>query len=191
MFNTFINSEENHDFINKIARRRPNDYCDRTPTLVKYGKHRDSLMTRHGDDQGDKYVATNLYHENTVEIRMFKGTLAYSGIMKCLEFCHALHKFVTFHTSYTKLDHKDFLRWAADKKTHFRKMYPYLFTALCSDGYLTENPGNGKVIIRRPGEVPDDHEGPEAEQDKTKVTPEKRLKLVRRAALSHKTLKLV
>ena len=190
MFCTFINSTENRDFINKISRRKPNDYCERTPTKVKYGRYRDGLLTEHGGSQEDKYVATNLYHEDTVEIRMFKGTLAYSGIMKCLEFCHALHRFVTFHTSYTKLSHVDFLKWAADKKTAFRTTYPYLFMALCTDGYLTENPGNGKVVIRKPGEVPDEHTGDDVKDSSTRVTPVTKLELVRKASVLHKTTKI-
>ena len=78
------------DRIELVARRRSNDYArrvfiygDETP-LDLYAKAMD----------GDKYMAINLRYRETIEIRIFKGTLNYNTFINTLEFVSKISKFV-------------------------------------------------------------------------------------------------
>lgn len=137
MFNTFINSSHNNKFISDISGRKPNTYCARKETKVTRGKHRNGFVDVTGERHG-KYFATNLQKPHTLEVRMFKGTLAYGSLLKSLEFCHALHKFVSYFAAHHMLKYEDFLTWFSDKKNGNRKTYPYLWTFLCSRSYITD-----------------------------------------------------
>jgi len=113
----FVNSKENAPFITTIAGRPPNQFCkiqdkcyqDASP---KYPK--------------DRYEALNLYNRDTVEFRIFRGTLKRESMFKSLEFCAALIQFcergnhsikdcrqVDKFLEYVKLHKKDYLHlWA-------------------------------------------------------------------------------
>lgn len=137
MFTTFINSPSNADFIDVIASRRPNTYCQRKETTVSKGSYRRNFRDKWGDTH-DKYWATNLQKEHTLEVRIFNGNLSYSAIMCNLEFCHALHRYVTHYASHTKLSYLDFISWLTDKKQGGRKSYPFLYEYLRAREYITD-----------------------------------------------------
>jgi hypothetical protein len=128
-FCTFINSKENQPFIERIAQRGANKYNERPPTKVSNGKSRGVYIDEHGKRHG-KYTSVNLTKPNTVEVRIFKGTLAYPQVMKNFEFLHALHKYVTFYASNKTLSYKDFVSWLSDPLLGNRRMYPFLFDYL-------------------------------------------------------------
>jgi len=80
--------EKYWDKVELIARRKSNGYArrfrleeDETP-IDLYAKSQSS----------DKYGAINLKHKNTVEIRIFKGTLNYSTYICTLEFVSVMTK---------------------------------------------------------------------------------------------------
>lgn len=128
-FMTFINLPENQKFIEVISQRSANQYNLRPPTKVSAAKNRDTFIENNGRRHG-KYVSCNLTNEHTVEVRIFKGTLAYPQVMKNFEFCHALHKYCSFSAANNALLHTDFIKWLMDKDSGNRKSYPYLYDFL-------------------------------------------------------------
>jgi len=79
---TFVNDPSNDAFITAIARRYNNGFCRYVEKVVE---------TAHLP--GDRYEAVNLTNANTVEFRIFRGSLKYEAVVAAMEFCHALLEF--------------------------------------------------------------------------------------------------
>lgn len=86
---------------------------------------------------GNKYNAINLYHPHTIEIRMFRGTLANHSFWKNIEFMQACvecskntDKFVASKdetTQYCQQLYKDvFVQYIKDNKDRFENLYNFL-----------------------------------------------------------------
>lgn len=80
--NTFINHPDNMELISKIARRYSSSYA-----RISEKK----LSKAHYD--ADRYDALNLNNSETIEFRIFKGTLKYESLMAAIEFVNALVNF--------------------------------------------------------------------------------------------------
>lgn len=78
----FINSNANKAFIHKIAGRKDNRYAITKPKTFKDVKL-----------PAERYEALNLCNRNTIEFRIFKGTLKRETFFKAVEFCDALIDF--------------------------------------------------------------------------------------------------
>jgi hypothetical protein len=78
----FVNDPNNEHLIRAIARRYAEGYCK-----IKEKK----LGSAHYST--DRYEAINLTGSNTIEFRIFKGSLKYESVIAALEFCHALVEF--------------------------------------------------------------------------------------------------
>jgi hypothetical protein len=68
--------------IRAIARRYAEGYCK-----IKEKK----IGSAH--QSSDRYEAINLTSQNTIEFRIFKGSLKYESVIAALEFCHSLVEF--------------------------------------------------------------------------------------------------
>ena len=79
---TFINDPGNESMIRAIARRYAEGYCK-----IKEKK----LETAHVSS--DRYEAVNITGRNTIEFRIFKGSLKYESVIAAIEFCHSLCDF--------------------------------------------------------------------------------------------------
>jgi len=111
----FINNPENAKFIQTIAGRSANRFCQIHSKCLKDVRR-----------AGDRYEALNLVNKGTVEFRIFRGTLKRESLFKSIEFCDALlhycmECFCNFSDSkrvdkfldYVKLHKKDYLHlWA-------------------------------------------------------------------------------
>ena len=75
------------------------DIYDNSCTLKYIYKRKDELGH-------EKYVALNLCHENTVEFRLFKGTLKISTILAYIEFCDACVEFCRGESMVSIVNHK-------------------------------------------------------------------------------------
>lgn len=86
----FVNLPRNRRFIETIAGRDANGYT----TFQRKRMQNAHVRTGH------KYEAVNLEHSNTLEFRIFKGTLMPRSFFKALEFVVALSEFcrATFNT---------------------------------------------------------------------------------------------
>lgn len=80
--NVFINHPDNAGLIEKISRRYATGYA--RIGEKKLGKAHSSY---------ERYEALNLTNRNTIELRIFKGTLKYTSLMAALEFANALVNF--------------------------------------------------------------------------------------------------
>lgn len=79
----FVNDPDNRALIEAVARRYDAGFC-------KVGTKK--LTTAHKSD-GDRYQAVNLCNRNTIEFRVFKGTLRYASVMAAIEFANAVVQF--------------------------------------------------------------------------------------------------
>ena len=78
---SFINNPRHEWFIRAIARRYATGFCE-----IKSKKIKDCRS-------GDRYEAVNITNRNTIEFRMFKGSLKYEGVIAAIEFCNAIVEF--------------------------------------------------------------------------------------------------
>ena len=74
----------------------------------------------------EKHVAVNLNEKDTVEIRIFKGTLCEAVFLKNMEFCKALFEFVqTVSVDETTVDR--FVQYVKMNRKRFSNLYKFLF----------------------------------------------------------------
>ena len=82
-FTAFVNVHGDH--LKKLARRGASDYS-------KFKNKNQG--TKNLVEQSERYEAVNLYNNNTLEVRIFKGTLKVSTLLACIEVCDAMARFV-------------------------------------------------------------------------------------------------
>ena len=93
---------------------------------------------------GEKYVPINLQHNNTIEVRIFKGNLLEVSFRKNFEFVDALYYFTRENPIY-KLKAKEFVNYCTNDK----KRYPNF------NMFLANNADKLQDILRFPLEVPE------------------------------------
>lgn len=124
----FVNSEHNNHFIQRIAGRDSTRYARREEKGIM-----DAVNYR--EDHDERYTAVNLQNENTIEFRIFKGTLNQVTFFKNIEFCAALIAFCKQSSINPKyLVYKEFCGYV----DRHRKVYPNLLYWLREKGYLTK-----------------------------------------------------
>ena len=84
---SFLNDVRNEHLIKKIARRYQSGYSKFKPDMAKFSPH--------GKATGDRYEALNVTGSETIEFRLFRGSLRYDSIMAALEFVNAILDFCT------------------------------------------------------------------------------------------------
>jgi hypothetical protein len=112
-FNMFINAPKNRDFIQLIAERQSNIYC----------QYNDLVNEESYRSQNRHYDSVNV-SANTVEIRIFKGTCLVDSFMKNLEFIHAVLRYTNPELMNDYRSIADFKAFVADNKVE----YPHLNT---------------------------------------------------------------
>jgi hypothetical protein len=95
----FLNEPANDWYVNEIAGRAANDYCERKPKKIEDVNCPQS-----------RYEALNLTNDSTIEFRLFASTTCYYLIASRIEFCHALTKYCE-NAELTKLQWADFKEW--------------------------------------------------------------------------------
>jgi hypothetical protein len=117
----FLNEPSAANFLAKIAGRKPCHWC-------KVHKKKIGDFRR----DGDRYTAFNVTNKQTVEIRIFKGTLAAAGFFKNLEFVAALVEFTAPATRSIAqaTSHRAFCDWLP------KKQYPHLHAFLTAKGFI-------------------------------------------------------
>ena len=95
----FLNDPANDWYINEIAGRTANDYCERKPKKIEDVNCPQS-----------RYEALNLTNDSTIEFRLFASSNDYYLIASRIQFCHALTKYCE-HAELTKLHWQDFKQW--------------------------------------------------------------------------------
>ena len=98
--------------------------------------------------------------------------------MKKLEFCHALHKYVSYGASIKTLQYEDFLNWLVSSRAH-RKIYPFLWAFLVELEFIEEKGERATVIPHTDNDVTDEGKG-NPNKPKYVMSTEK-LQLIRQA----------
>jgi hypothetical protein len=112
----FVNNRTNQGFMECIAGRPSGQWA-----MYKDKKHKDVM----DGANTVRYEAVNLLNYNTIEFRIFKGTLKKASVFKAIEFCDALIHFCLpcsqSISDASKLD--KFIEFIK----HQRKSYPHLW----------------------------------------------------------------
>lgn len=82
---SFLNDIRNEGIIKKISRRYGNSYARLNHAMAK--------LSPIGKNTGERYEALNVTNRDTIEFRIFRGSLRYESVMAALEFVDALLTF--------------------------------------------------------------------------------------------------
>jgi hypothetical protein len=119
----------NPDFILRISQRSSDDLRewasvqDTEKNLIYKAQHKSY-------GQNGRHTAVALSRENSVEVRIFKGTLCPPSFWKNIEFVRALYDFTKDHnvTEINELNFRDYIKFK-------RKEYPNLYHFMWSEKY--------------------------------------------------------
>lgn len=116
---TFANSPDNKPLIKAIARRYG----------TSYASIQDKKLGNAWKDQRDRREAINLQSTNTIEFRLFRGSLKYESVMAAIQFTNALVLYCSDTSGYGfDLSSQSFMKFAASpdmvEDTNF--LLPYL-----------------------------------------------------------------
>jgi len=107
----FCNIEENRTWMEKLAGR-----------TSSYAEFKDvEQLGKQWRRQSSRYRVVNVENDDTLEFRIFKGSLRPERLWRALEFVHSLVKFCE-QTSLEKLQASQYLEWLGKHK----KLYPSL-----------------------------------------------------------------
>ncbi len=107
----FCNIEENRTWMKKLAGR-----------TSSYAEFKDvERLGKQWGSQSSRYRVVNVENDDTLEFRIFKGSLRPERLWRALEFVHSLVKFCE-QTSLEKLQASQYLEWLGKHK----KLYPSL-----------------------------------------------------------------
>jgi len=127
----FVNDENNQSFVETIAGRKSNTYSC-------YQKKDYATVRRIGAlGRGDRYEAVNLVNKDTIEFRIFKGTLKRESFFKALEFCDAMIRFCATSANgiaYCR-NKQNFINFVVERQ----KDYPHLYAFICAKVLKQEN----------------------------------------------------
>lgn len=120
----FVNDDKNQPFIEAIAGRKPNNY-------FQISKKKHSTVHRIGNlSRNERYEAVNLVNKDTIEFRIFKGTLKRESFYKAIEFCDAIIHFCMMgnHGINYCRELNNFIDYVGLRA----KDYPHLYAFICA-----------------------------------------------------------
>jgi hypothetical protein len=102
-----------------------------------------AILARDGRQRSPKYSAVNLLHKNSIELRIFNGTLRFSSFMVALESAKASYEF-TCSASISEVTAKNFFIFVKE----YSDQYPFLSSFISREKIKPENtrscPRNGR-----------------------------------------------
>ena len=125
---------ENPEFILIISQRQRNA-LERWASLTCDSSLVYKAKTKHGRE---KYVAVNTCNPGTIEIRIFRGTLAEAGFWKDFEFCKAVFDF-TKVSGIKEITPVKFMDYVTENKKMFPNLYQFLQRKLFITDAVTIN----------------------------------------------------
>lgn len=152
----FLYNDHNNEFINKLAGRKPNTYCQRNGDYGKLGRIRpienykfDASGNRIIDPRthnfivekkkdfwgGEKYEALNFCRKDTIEFRLFAGSMRPHRVLGRVEFVQALVEWTGDTERRTFAEVRDFQQFLNFIKNSGRKRFPNLLE-LCYEKEL-------------------------------------------------------
>jgi len=123
-FLEFMYNEQNRDFIETISQRdkmggvclHRSRFKDSDINIKEFAASKSSC---------EKHIAVNLYHDDTIEIRIFKGVLKPQYFWKNIEFVEAL---IRFSKKYKLHDMKapKFMQYIKENKKEFSNLFEFI-----------------------------------------------------------------
>ena len=148
-FMTFINKKENTAFIDAVANRPHNTYCVRNALAGKNkfgidisakvvqqackGRLVKNKLSFSRIEDFNRRQAVNLQNAHTVEVRAFKSSNDKNNVLRKLEFCESLVKFVRNH-SMQQMTLYDYVNFMLDKAN--KSAYPHMIKWLASKDFI-------------------------------------------------------
>lgn len=128
----FVNDDKNQPFVELIAGRKANSY-----STYQKKKHSEAVRSLGNSERNSRYEAVNLRNRDTIEFRIFKGTLKRESFYKAIEFCDALIKFCDtgVHGITYCRNKENFIDFVTKKQ----KDYPHLYAFICAKVLKQEN----------------------------------------------------
>lgn len=134
----FVNSKDNTLFMERIAGRKPNNYCNQ----------KDRKVTSHftSINSFDKYEMVNLRPSNTIEFRIFASTDKFNVFMRNLEFCKAIVEYTApgaIHSDSLNdlLKHESFENFIKQKRGQYPNLGDFIFGPRKTPAKLEGNNG--------------------------------------------------
>lgn len=93
---------------------------------VKPTKHVLKDKANENRPNNDRYEAVNLTNYDTIEFRLFRGTMSKTAFWKNLEYVHALIEFTRINKKYSDLTLKNFVKFVRDRQDDFPNMIKWL-----------------------------------------------------------------
>jgi len=118
----FVNDDNNKTFIETIAGRKSNSY-----SCIEKKEYN---VVKRSSSRGNRYEAVNLSNKDTIEFRIFKGTLKRESFYKAIEFCDAIIRFCmtgAHGIAYCRKK-ENFINFVEDRQ----KDYPHLYAFICA-----------------------------------------------------------
>ncbi len=162
---SFINSAKNASFINAFAGRSENRYCTRskTPGLnakgvdisaraavnacklvpIGAGKMKNTGLSFSRLESASHYDAVNIQNAHTIELRIFKSSSDRNRILRILEFCESLVKFVRGHST-QQMTVYDYVEFILKNERTKAKDYHNVVRWLASKNYIGHTTKHGK-----------------------------------------------
>ena len=116
---------ENKPFILKISQRAP-DLLDEWASLRNQPLAQRKKIARIKQDiYGSRYSAVNCQNDDTIEVRIFRGTLNPSSFFKNIEFLHALYLF-TLDYPIKDMKPEKFIAYVSNHKKDYCNLHAFL-----------------------------------------------------------------
>lgn len=118
----FMFNDRNKDFLRRVAGRKPNNYC---MYPGEYNSGYDGFWAGLADDRftNTRYNILNLQPAQTIEFRLFKGTLSERGLLKNVEFVDSLAQFGNQQASLTSpIDVREYAEYVKSKGERYANL---------------------------------------------------------------------
>jgi hypothetical protein len=103
-------------------------------TSSQYARFKDKKLSDKKDytKNSDRYEAVNWQNSDTVEIRIFKGTLKFETFMASMELCHAIYNFTQIRQAFCTLNDNQlwnrFTKFVSKNSSQYSNLVQYLET---------------------------------------------------------------
>lgn len=137
----FFQNARNQAFLDKVAGRAPNTFCRRGQRGQISVKQ--AMLKNRGVGGGHGHydalcLATG--HKPTVEFRLFRGNVAYHGVVRAIQFCDSLVDYASEQSNTNRMDYTGYVEWLG----RHAKAFPQLRR-------LLTNKDTGEVATERKG----------------------------------------
>jgi hypothetical protein len=128
----FVNADKNRALIERIAQRASNSYTNLRPKKLADGRMQSTA----------KYEAMHLSTE-TIEFRIFRGNLRFDRVLKNIEFCHSVIRYVETIGARDCTQYEPYLKFIVENG----KLYPHLLAFLREKDTIAIRKGSKQIQI--------------------------------------------